>query len=64
MGFSRQEHWSGSLFPSGDLPGILQGLNPWFLCLLHWQANSLPLAPPGKLDHFSSMEDLRFANVK
>jgi len=22
-----------------------QGLNP---CLLHWQANSLPLAPPGK----------------
>ena len=25
-----------------------QGLNPCFLCLLHWQAGSLPLAPPGK----------------
>ena len=25
-----------------------QGLNPWLLCLLHWQAGSLPLVPPGK----------------
>ena len=25
-----------------------QGLNPCFLCLLRWQAGSLPLAPPGK----------------
>ena len=25
-----------------------QGLNPCLLCLLHWQADSLPLAPPGK----------------
>ena len=25
-----------------------QGLNPRLLCLLHWQAGSLPLAPPGK----------------
>ena len=25
-----------------------QGPNPGFLCLLHWQAGSLPLAPPGK----------------
>ena len=24
-----------------------QGLNPGLLCLLHWQAGSLPLAPPG-----------------
>ena len=32
------------------LQGIFptKGLNPWFLCLLHWQAASLPLAPPGK----------------
>ena len=32
------------------LQGILltQGLNPRLLCLLHWQAGSLPLAPPGK----------------
>ena len=25
-----------------------QGLNPSIFCLLHWQADSLPLAPPGK----------------
>ena len=25
-----------------------QGSNPCLLCLLHWQADSLPLAPPGK----------------
>ena len=25
-----------------------QGSNPCLLCLLHWQASSLPLAPPGK----------------
>ena len=25
-----------------------QGLNPGLLCLLHWQASPLPLAPPGK----------------
>ena len=32
------------------LQGIFptQGLSPSFLCLLHWQADSLPLAPPGK----------------
>ena len=29
------------IFPS-------QGLNPYLLCLLHWQAGSLSLAPPGK----------------
>ena len=25
-----------------------QGSNPRLLCLLHWQADSLPLVPPGK----------------
>ena len=25
-----------------------QGLDPHFLCLLHWQVGSLPLVPPGK----------------
>ena len=32
------------------LQGIFptQGLNPHLLCLLHWQADSFPLAPPGK----------------
>ena len=28
-----------------------QGSNPCLLCLLHWQAGSLPLAPPGKPIH-------------
>ena len=51
------------LLCSWDSPGkntglgchaILQGIfliqesNPCFLCLLHWQAGSLPLAPLGK----------------
>ena len=46
MGVSRQEYWSGlPCPPSRDLP------DPG-LCLSHllnWQAGSLPLAPPGKL---------------
>ena len=47
MGFSRQENWSRlscllwEIFPT-------QGSNLYLLCLLHWQAGSLPLAPPGK----------------
>ena len=28
---------------------MTQGLNPRLSCLLHWQAGSLLLAPPGKL---------------
>ena len=45
LGFSRQEYWSG-------LPFLLQGIFPpqrlklRFLCVLHWQAGSLPLALP------------------
>ena len=47
---------SDSLQPSvhGILQALLQGifpaqeLNPRLLCLLHGQAGSLPLAPPGK----------------
>ena len=27
---------------------LTQGLNPCLLCLLHWQAGSSPLEPPGK----------------
>ena len=27
---------------------LTQGLNPHLLCLLHWQADSLPLVSPGK----------------
>ena len=48
MGFSREGYWSSLPFPS---PGNLS--NPdtepmYLLCLLHWQANSLPPASPGK----------------
>ena len=28
-----------------------QGLNPHLFCLPHWQADSLPLVPPGKHKH-------------
>ena len=45
MEFSRQEYWNGLLCPSIFLT---QGLNPRLLCLLHWQAISLPVVPPGK----------------
>ena len=42
MGFSRQAYWSGLPFPSpGDLPD--PGIEPYLLCLLHWQAGSLAL---------------------
>ena len=47
VGFSRQEYESGlSRPPSGDLPE--PGIEPVSLSLLHWQAGSLPPAPPGK----------------
>ena len=50
MDFSRQEYWSGLPFPSpGDLPD--PGIEPESPYLRHWQAGSLPLAPPGKLWH-------------
>ena len=47
MGFSRQEYW---MCHYALLQGIFptQGSNPGLLCLLHWQAGSLPLAPPRK----------------
>ena len=42
MGFSRQEHWSGSPFPSPvDLPDAGIGHSSF----LHWQVGSLPRAP-------------------
>ena len=44
MEFSRQEYWSGLLFPSpGDLPD--PGIEPVFPTL---QVDSLPSEPPGK----------------
>ena len=43
MEFPKQEYWSELPFPP---PGIfpIQGSNPCFLCLLHWQTTSLPLS--------------------
>ena len=34
--------------PSSKGIFLTQGSNPHFLCLLHWQAGSLPPTPPGK----------------
>ena len=43
MGFPRQEYWRELPFPSsGDLPNPRSNL-----CLLHWQADSLPLSHQG-----------------
>ena len=41
------------------LQGIFptQGLNPCHLCLLHWQAGSLPLVPPGKLHSWKYFQE-------
>ena len=41
--FSRQEYWSRLPFPT---PGVLPdpGINLLTMCLLHWQADSLPLS--------------------
>ena len=47
MGFSKQEYWSG--FPCSPLGDLFNpGIDLHLLHLLHWQAGSLPLAPPGK----------------
>ena len=44
MGFSRQEYWSElPCPPPGNLPD--PGMEPMSLCLLHWEAGSLPLGP-------------------
>ena len=53
MEFSRQEYWSGLPFPS---PVVLaaQGSNPC-LILLHWQADSLPLALTGKTHWYDNL---------
>ena len=47
LGFSRQEYWSGLPSPPpGDLPN--PEVEPTSLCLLHWQAGSLPTEAAGK----------------
>ena len=52
MGFSRQEHWSGLLFPSpGDLPHA--GIEPESLAL---QADFLSCEPTGKLSQIQNID--------
>lgn len=48
------EYWSDCHFL---LQGIFsnQGSHPCLLCFLHWQVDSLPLAPPGKVSFNFSM---------
>ena len=45
MEFSRQEYWSG-LSPCRGSSWLRDQIR--IFCLLHWEAGSLPLAPPGK----------------
>ena len=48
MGFSSQGYWSGlPCPPQGIFP--TQRWNPHLLCLLHWQAGSLPLSHLGRI---------------
>ena len=49
MGFSRQEYWSRLLFPTPGWGGFFLNQR-WknLLCLLHWQSDFSPPAPPGK----------------
>ena len=58
LGFSRQV--SCHFLLQGILPA--QGSNPYLLCLLHWQASSLPLAPPeNRHTHAHMTESLCYA---
>ena len=41
-----------------------QGSNPYLLCLLHWQAGSWPLAPPGKPLIFISLYPMCLAHSR
>ena len=59
MGFPRQEYWSGLSFPSLRV-FLTQGSNPHLLCLLHWQADSLPLSHLGSLSNCLTTSSLMF----
>ena len=57
MEFFRQAYWSGVPFPTPeDFP--TQGSDLGLLFLLYWQADSFPLAPPGKPTRSSRGKDL------
>ena len=50
----RTLEWAAISSSRGIFP--TQGSNPTLLCLLHWQADSLPSAPPGKPKIFFSWD--------
>ena len=58
--------WVAIPFSKGIFP--TQGLNPHLLCLWHWQASSLPLAPLGKPSrwcaHFYFLSQIAAASIK
>ena len=57
MGFSRQEYWSGLLFPSPvDLPN--PGMEPGSPAL---QTDALPSKPPGKPHYDANFQANRFS---
>ena len=64
LGFSRQQYWSGlPCPPPGDLP--TQGSNQHLLCLLHWQAGSLPLSPEKPaVEYYSAIDRNEFELVE
>ena len=47
-GFSRSKNTEVGYHALLQRIFLSQGSNPRLICLLHWQAGSLPLAPPGK----------------
>ena len=53
VGLSRQGYCRLPRHPPGDLPD--PGANLSLFCLLHWQAGSLPLVPPGKPKHYLTL---------
>ena len=59
--FSRQEYWSGAPFSTSCNLCDPKDWTQHFLHLLHWQANSSPLMPPGKPDSLlKSNENVAF----
>ena len=54
--------WVAMPSPPGEGIFLTQGSNLCLLCLLHWQAGSLPLAPPGKPQN-KETEKLNFSKI-
>ena len=56
LGFSRQEYWNGLLNMKFQEIFLIQGLHCHLLCLLPWQANSLPLCYLGSPNEYQLVE--------